>query len=44
LEQIRQMLERDYPELSKDRCDMIYNDKTGIIVPVVKGARKGTPR
>lgn len=41
LEQIRQMLERSYPELSKDRCDMTYDPKTGIIVPVVKGARKG---
>ena len=24
LEAIRQMLERDYPELSKDRCEMTY--------------------
>ena len=41
LEQIRKMLERDYPELSKDRCEMTYDTKTGIVVPVVKGARKG---
>lgn len=41
LEQIRQLLEPQYPELSKDRCDMTYDNKTGIIVPVVKGARKG---
>ncbi len=41
LEQVRQVLERDYPELSKDRCEMTYDDKTGIIVPVVKGSRKG---
>lgn len=41
LEQIRQMLERSYPELSKDRCEMTYDAKTGIVVPVVKGARKG---
>ena len=41
LEEIRKMLEKDYPELSKDRCEMTYDDKTGIIVPVVKGSRKG---
>jgi hypothetical protein len=41
LEQIRQMLERSYPELSKDRCDMTYDANTGLIVPVVKGARTG---
>lgn len=41
LEAIRQMLERDYPELSKDRCEMIYDAKSGIVVPVVKGSRKG---
>lgn len=44
LEQVRHMLERSYPELSKDRCEMTYDAKTGIIVPVVKGARKGAPR
>ncbi len=44
LEAIRQMLERDYPELSKDRCEMTYDAKTGIFVPVVKGARKGATR
>lgn len=41
LEQIRQVLERDFPELSKDRCEMTYNATTGIVVPVVKGSRKG---
>lgn len=41
LEQIRQMMERLYPELSKDRCEMTYNAKTGLIVPIVKGSRKG---
>ncbi len=41
LDQIRALLEREYPELSKDRCEMLYDAKTGIIVPVVKGARKG---
>ena len=41
LEEVRRMLERQYPELSKDRCEMTYNEKTGLIVPVVKGSRKG---
>lgn len=41
LEQIRALLEREYPELSKERCEMLYDAKTGVIVPVVKGARKG---
>ncbi len=41
LEQVRALLEREYPELSKDRCEMLYDAKTGVIVPVVKGARKG---
>lgn len=42
LEDIRKLLEKDFPELSQERTEMIYDDKTGNIVPVVKGAKKGT--
>lgn len=41
LEDIRKKLERDFPELSKERTEMVYDEKTGIIVPVIKAAKKG---
>jgi hypothetical protein len=41
LEQIRAMLEKDFPELRKGKTHMEYDEKTGIIVPVVKAAKAG---
>jgi len=41
LEDIRANLEKDFPELRKGKTVMDYDEKTGIIVPVVKAARAG---
>lgn len=41
LEDIRADLEKDFPELRKGKTNMDYDEKTGIIVPVVKAARAG---
>lgn len=41
LEEIRQYLEVDFPELSKERTKMDVDDKTKTIVPMVLGAKKG---
>jgi len=41
LEQIRTHLEQDYPELSKDRTHMEYDEEKGLIIPILKGSRKG---
>lgn len=41
LEQIRQKLELEYPELSSGRCQMAYDEKTGIVSVMPTAAKKG---
>jgi hypothetical protein len=41
LEDIRKQLEKDFPELTKKRTTMEYDEKTGIIVPVIKAKKNG---
>lgn len=41
LEQVRQWLEIDYPELSKERCRLEIDNEKKLIVPIVNGAKKG---
>jgi hypothetical protein len=41
LEQIRKQLEKEFPELSKGRTEMVYDDKTGIVVPIIKAKKNG---
>lgn len=41
LEDVRQMLEEQFPELSKERTEMLYDDEKGLVIPVLKGHRKG---
>lgn len=40
LEEIRQALEEIYPEYSKERTEMLVDDR-GFVVPVLRGSRKG---
>ena len=40
LEEVRVALEEVYPEFSKERTEMIY-DERGFIIPVLKGSKKG---
>ncbi|AYB47999.1 hypothetical protein [Paenibacillus lautus] len=41
LEEVRKRLEKDYPELSKQRTKMEWDEKKNIIVPMVTGGKKG---
>ncbi|MCD7911045.1 hypothetical protein KC480_05835 [Bacillus velezensis] len=41
LEEVRAYLESDFPELSKERTQMLLDKKEKQIVPVVSGAKKG---
>lgn len=41
LEQVREWLELDYPELSKERCRMEIDESKKLIVPIVKGSKNG---
>lgn len=42
LEEVRAWLESEhFPELTKERTDMVYDKTTGHIVPVLKGHKKG---
>lgn len=41
LEDVRKKLEKDYPELSKQRTKMDWDEKKNIIVPIVTGGKKG---
>lgn len=41
LEQVRQYLELDYPELSQERCRMEIDEAKKLIVPIVKGSKNG---
>ena len=40
-EDVRVWLEEQFPELRKDNTEMIYDDKTGALIPVVKAHKKG---
>lgn len=40
LQEIRVAIEMVYPEFSKERTEMIY-DERGFVVPILKGSRKG---
>lgn len=42
LEDVRAMLEETFPELSKERTEMLYDEEKGLVIPVLKGHRKGT--
>lgn len=41
LEELRQYLELDWPELSKERCRMTVDEEKKLIVPIVSGAKNG---
>lgn len=41
LEEIRNVIERIYPEYSKERTEMIYDDAKKIVIPILKSSRKG---
>lgn len=42
LDEVRAWLEREhFPELTKERAEMVYDKATGHIVPVLKGHKKG---
>ena len=41
LDALRQWLELDYPELSKERCRMEVDEEKKLVVPIVSGAKKG---
>lgn len=41
LEQVRSFLESDFPELSKERTQMLLDKKEKQVIPVVTGAKKG---
>ena len=41
IEELRQFLELDWPELSKDRCSMTIDEEKKLIVPIVNGAKNG---
>lgn len=40
LEEIRAAIEEIYPEFSKERTEMVY-DERGFVIPILKGSRKG---
>lgn len=41
IEAVREWLEIDYPELSKERCRIEISEDKKLIVPIVSGAKKG---
>ncbi|MFD2614617.1 hypothetical protein [Paenibacillus gansuensis] len=42
LEAVRKRLERDFPELSKQRTKMEWDEKKNLIIPMVTGGKKGS--
>lgn len=40
MDEIRMLIENVYPEFSKERTEMIY-DERGFVIPILKGSRKG---
>lgn len=41
LEEIRKVIENTYPEYSKERTEMIYDETKKIVIPILKSSRKG---
>lgn len=41
LEAVRAWLEETFPELTKERTEMLYDKETGHIIPVLRGHKKG---
>ena len=41
LEEIRKVVEKIYPEYSKERTEMLYDEKKKFVIPVLKSSRKG---
>lgn len=41
LEDVRAWLEETFPELTKERVELVYDKETGHVVPVLKGHKKG---
>ncbi|PQP80232.1 hypothetical protein C0Q44_27845 [Paenibacillus sp. PCH8] len=41
LEDVRKQLEKDFPEMSKQRTFMSFDEKKNIIVPAITGGKKG---
>lgn len=41
ISELREHLELDYPELSKERCEMKVEEERKLIVPIVKGSKNG---
>ncbi|WP_258111086.1 Mov34/MPN/PAD-1 family protein [Alicyclobacillus sp. SP_1] len=44
LEAVRAWLAEQFPELTKERCELVYDAENGHIVPVLKAHKKGTDR
>jgi len=44
LETVRAWLEEQFPELTKERCELVYDAENGHIVPVLKAHKKGAER
>ena len=40
-DEIIRLLAKDYPEYSSSRTEIIYDDKNRLIIPVLKGSKKG---
>lgn len=40
-EDVRAWLEEQFPELRKENTEMVYDDKTGALIPVIKAHKKG---
>ena len=40
-EDVRAWLEEQFPELRKDNTEMVYDEKTGALIPVIKAHKKG---
>ena len=43
-EEIRAWLEDTFPELSAERTEMVYDEKTGHLIPVLKAHKKGATK
>jgi len=41
MEDVRKRLEQDYPEMSKTRTKMEWDEKKGLIIPIITGGKKG---
>ena len=41
LEEIRKVVEKIYPEYSKERTEMLYDEEKKFVIPILKSSRKG---